>query len=75
MPEHMNFWQSQSHELDFVCSIEQHLEVKRGQVSPVEFSWWPRSFPEGHLTVINDERFETERIRGITLADFLLEEV
>ena len=32
------------------------------------------SFPRGRLVVVNQVRFETERIRGVTLEDFLRSE-
>ena len=74
IPERLHFYQSKSHGLDFVVDGEQHVQVKRGRASPLEFDWWPRTFPQGHLTVVSDERFDAGRIRGVTLEDFLLEE-
>jgi predicted AAA+ superfamily ATPase len=74
IPESMHFWQGKTHEVHFVVDAEYHVEVKRGQANPLDFSWWPQTFPRGQLTVINRERFETERFRGVTLEDFLLED-
>jgi predicted AAA+ superfamily ATPase len=73
MPEMQVFWQGGNHELDFVLEGNQYLEVKRGKVQPFELAWFPKSFPKGRLTVINPHRFEAEKIRGVTLEDFLLE--
>ena len=67
----MHFWQSQSHELDFVLPPDAFLEVKRGAAGPTEFAWWVNTFRQGELTVLNQTRFATERVRGITLEDFL----
>jgi predicted AAA+ superfamily ATPase len=73
-PERMAFWQGGGHELDFVLSGSEFLEVKRGASSPLEFAWVPRTFPGGYLTVINTQRFEAGFCKGITLEDFLLGE-
>ena len=70
-PEKMSFWQSGNHELDFVLTPDSFIEVKRGKTSPMEFNWFPNVFPNGHLTVISESRFETDRISGITITDFL----
>ncbi len=71
-PEVMFFWQSSEHELDFCLDQNHFIEVKRGRTGPLDFMWFPRCFPKGHLTVISESRFETDRIRGVTLEDFLL---
>ena len=70
-PELMHFWQSRSHELDFVLSPDAFLEVVRGAAGPTEFAWWVNTFRQGELTVLNQTRFATERVTGITLEDFL----
>ncbi len=72
-PDTMAYWRSKEHELDFVLAPDSFLEVKRGQVTPLEFSWFPRCFAKGHLTVVSASRFETEQIRSVTLEHFLLE--
>jgi predicted AAA+ superfamily ATPase len=72
MPETMNFWQGGDHELDFVLGPDRFLEVKRGRTGPLDFAWFPRSFPKGHLTVVGANRFETDQITGVTLEDFLM---
>jgi len=73
-PEVMSFWQSAEHELDFVLSPERFLEVKRGRTGPLDFTWFPKCFPKGRLTVVSESRFETDYVNGITLDDFLLGE-
>lgn len=70
-PETMHFWQSRTHELDFVMSPDTFLEAKRGNASPAEFAWWVKSFPRGKLTVLSQARFDTDRVKGVTLEDFL----
>lgn len=72
IPESMNFWQGGDHELDFVLNPESFLEVKRGKTSPLDFAWFPASFPCGRLVVISDSRYETAQITGVTMEDFLL---
>ena len=72
IPETMNYWQGANHELDFVLGPNSFLEVKRGKTSPLDFPWFPAIFPESRLTVIGASRFETDRISGITLEDFLI---
>lgn len=70
-PERLPFWQSKQHELDFVLSPTEFVEVKRGPVSPIELAWFARDFPTAKLTVICQNRFESDRVRGVTLDDFL----
>ena len=66
------FWQDKQHEIDFVLSKQDLLEVKRGRSSASEFSWFPKQFPGQTLTVINTQKFTTDQIKGITLENFLL---
>jgi len=73
-PEVMNFWQSKQHEIDFVLDSSTFLEVKRGNASPLDYAWFRKTFPSANLTVINQQRFETGYVRGITFEDFLMEE-
>jgi len=72
MPEEMVFWQSKKNEIDFVVDNSSFIEVKRGKANPVDFSWFPQSFPKGFLTVINENSFSTDRVKGVTLEEFLL---
>lgn len=71
IPESFAHLKTKKHEVDFVFSSESFLEVKRGPVNPLEFSWFPLACPQGHLSVICENRFETQQITGVTLADFL----
>lgn len=64
------FWQSKEHEIDFVTP-HALIEVKRGRASPLNFSWFNKTFPKQTLTVINNTHFETAHAHGITLEDFL----
>ncbi len=71
--DHLNFWQSKEHEIDFVIPKQGlYVEVKSGAYRPHNFVWFLKSFQAEHLTVINQQSFETDRIRGISLEDFLL---
>jgi predicted AAA+ superfamily ATPase len=72
MPELMHYWQGGNHEIDFVLGSAEFLEVKRGRTGPLDFAWFPKSFPDGHLTVVGASRFETDQVVGVTLEDFLL---
>ncbi len=71
-PEVLSFWQSDSHEIDFVDG-DRLIEVKRGAASPMGFTWFPKAFPGRFITVVNARRFETSFCRGVTLRDFLVE--
>jgi predicted AAA+ superfamily ATPase len=75
MPELMHYWQDGNHELDFVLGPAEFLEANRGRTGPLDFAWFPKSFPHGRLTVVGASRFETERVVGLTLEDFLLDGV
>ena len=70
-PEQLTHWQSPEHELDFVLDPNSFLEVKRGRTSALEFAWFPKVFPKARLTVVGKDRFETDRVRGVTVEDFL----
>ncbi len=70
-PERIPFWQGAGHEVDFVQQ-GQFVEVKRGRATALDFAWFPKSFPRAHLDVVCATPFETDRIRGVTLHDFLL---
>ncbi len=72
IPDRFVFWQNEAHELDFVLSPDELIEVKRGQSGPFDFGWFPRTFPKANLTVVSSSRFDTDQIHGITLSDFLL---
>lgn len=71
--ESFYFWQSTQHEIDFVLTEnEKFIEVKAGKEVETNFVWFLKGFPKSQLTVINQNRFESDRIQGITLEDFLL---
>ncbi len=72
-PEAIGFWQSSHHEIDFVVDQEEFFEVKLGQSSALEFSWFPKVFPGKKLSVICATPFDSQFVRGITLHDFLME--
>jgi predicted AAA+ superfamily ATPase len=74
VPEELHFWQSKEHELDFVLSASEFLEIKHGRTSPVEFAWFSKIFPRAHLTVISQTRYDTANLTGIGLEEFLLQE-
>lgn len=46
-------------------------EVKRGQASALEFSWFAKQFPRKKLTVINTKSFATNYVDGIDLETFM----
>ena len=71
VPETVPFWQSDKHELDIVTGPNEFLEIKRGKTSPLDFAWFGKVFPKGHLTVVSASRYETDRITGVTFDDFL----
>jgi predicted AAA+ superfamily ATPase len=71
-PEEMHYWQGGHHELDFVLGPNRFLEVKRGRTGPLDFAWFPPSFPDGRLAVVGANRFETDQVVGLTVEDFLL---
>ncbi|MDA3925032.1 MAG: AAA family ATPase [Kiritimatiellae bacterium] len=73
IPEKSAFWQSDKHEIDFVFSSNDFIEVKRGRAGPLDFSWFPKMFPQARLKVICNTNFETDSIQGITLKEFLSE--
>jgi len=73
IPERSAFWQSGTHEVDFVLSPDEFIEVKRGRSGPLDFGWFAKSFPHARLKVVCSTPFETDQIQGITLQDFLSE--
>ncbi|MGM0577861.1 MAG: ATP-binding protein [Myxococcota bacterium] len=72
-PELLPYWSSRKHEVDFVVGDDTMVEVKRGRVGPLDFGWFPKTLPSRRLVVVGSEPFETDRIRGITLRQFLRE--
>lgn len=74
-PEYLNFWQSQNNEIDFILPEKNiYLEVKAGAAQATDFIWFLNTFPNQKLSVINKKLFNTQKISGITLENFLLDE-
>ncbi len=71
-PEAMGFWQSKSHEIDFVTPNQQWIEVKRGRAGPLDFTWFSKCFPKGRLLVVSSHEFETKQVKGVSFENFLL---
>jgi predicted AAA+ superfamily ATPase len=74
MPEELRYWRSKKHEIDFVTpgtSGESWLEVKLGRAGPLDFTWFSKVHPGGHLTVITETPFATDTVTGVRLVDFL----
>lgn len=72
--EPLAFWQNQEHEIDFVTRLR-WIEVKRGACSPLDFGWFSQSVPNQALDIINQNNFETRYLKGLSLEDFLLENI
>jgi uncharacterized protein len=73
LPDHLNFWQSNQHEIDFILPEKNLLlEVKVGKANITDFMWFLKIFNTEKLTIINKNCFESQRLIGITLEDFLL---
>lgn len=70
-PERIPYWQGGAHEIDFVAGADVYIEVKRGQASALDFTWFAKVFSKGHLTVVGATPFEADRVRGVTLETFL----
>jgi predicted AAA+ superfamily ATPase len=70
-PERLPYWQGGNHEIDFVVGGDRFIEVERGQASALDFTWFSKALPRGHLTVVCASPFEADRVRGITLDTFL----
>lgn len=46
--------------------------MRLGRAGPLDFAWFPKTFPKGSLTVICDTPFTSKSVTGITLEEFLL---
>lgn len=70
------FWQNKNHEIDFVIAGKktEYLEVKRGNTTALEFSWFVKQFPQSHLTIINKSRYKSDQVSGCLFEDFLLDD-
>ena len=70
-PEILHYWQGGGHELDYVVRPDLLVEVKRGGAGPFEFAWFARTFPRARLLVVASEPFDADRIRGLSVEEFL----
>ncbi len=68
------FWQNKEHEIDFVDIPDKFYEVKRGKSTAINYTWFNKVFPHERLTVINQNSFETDWVKGQSFESFLLEE-
>lgn len=77
-PMHFSFWQSKEHEIDFVADSswdsDYWIEVKSGNVSHFDFSWFKQSFPKQELRIVGIENFKSGAFSVQSLDSFLLEE-
>ncbi|MBI5482227.1 MAG: hypothetical protein HY906_25450 [Deltaproteobacteria bacterium] len=67
----MAYWTSGKREIDFVLAPNRFVEVKRGRVTALEYSWFGKAFPRGELVVIGANEFESGALRGMTMESFL----
>jgi predicted AAA+ superfamily ATPase len=74
-PEQSNYWLSERHELDFVLSKSEFIEIKSGRSSVLEFSWFPIAFPKAKLSVVSESSFNSSHVDGLTWHDWLMQEV
>lgn len=70
-PERIPFWQGDDHEVDFVASDTAFVEAKRGRATALDFAWFRKAFARAELTVVCATPFEADRVRGVTLDEFL----
>lgn len=70
----LNFWQNSEHEINFVVPEQDlWLEVKSGNEQVTNFLWATKILQSKQkLTVINQQTFDSQKIIGVTLQDFLL---
>lgn len=71
-PEAIWHWASKQHEIDFVDHARDLYEVKIGRTGPLDFAWFPRTFPGRKLLVIGPNEFRTVHAEGVTMEQFLL---
>jgi predicted AAA+ superfamily ATPase len=71
VPEELRYWAGGGREIDFVVRDDLLVEVKRGGAGPLEFAWFPRTFPKAQLWLAGRERFAAERLRGRPIEDLL----
>lgn len=71
-PEAIWHWASKQHEIDFVDHARDVYEVKVGRTGPLDFAWFPRTFPGRKLLDIGPNEFRTVHAEGVTMERFLL---
>ncbi|MBM3271563.1 MAG: ATP-binding protein, partial [Candidatus Sericytochromatia bacterium] len=71
-PETLWYWASDDHEIDFVDAARKLYEVRVGRQGPLDFGWFPRTFPDRRLLVVCANEFRAAVIKGITVEQFLL---
>ena len=74
VPEDLLHWRTKEREIDFVVDPDLLVEVKRGEARALDYSWFPRSFPDARLRIVTRTPFAAGRIRGWTMADLLRDE-
>lgn len=69
--EELGFIATDHHEIDFVDSSRSFYEVKSGSTSPIEFSWFNKSFPGKTLHVVSESEFSAGKVKSTTFAKWL----
>lgn len=69
VPERFCYYSHDDHEVDFVLSPHEWVEVKRGQISPHELGFVPQDV---NLTVICSNKLSFNRVKCSTLEEFLI---
>jgi predicted AAA+ superfamily ATPase len=70
-PEMLNYWAGGGHEVDYVLRPDLLLEVELGGASPLDFAWFPATFPGARLTVITSRPFDAGPVSGVSMEDLL----
>lgn len=71
VPEELRYWAAGGHEIDYVVRDDLLVEVERGGAGPLEFAWFPRTFPQAELWIAGRERFAAQRMRGRPIEELL----
>lgn len=72
-PESQLYWSNDRHEIDFI-SRRDWIEVKSGGFSPLDFSWFAKSFPKRRLQIVTggSTRDSSNFISIKSIEEFLL---
>lgn len=73
-PEALGYWASKEHGIDFVTPSQEFIEVKRGRAGPLDFAWFEKVFPKSRLTIVCDSPFQSRKVTGLMVEEFLLSE-